>query len=103
MLTIKQFEQYVEGLPRASHDMEHITNFGRIVAKGFVLVAATIDRCSHRITQNIVGALGGETVDTDALRAQRAKAREAEALELRKQLAALEAEAAADEGEHPAA
>lgn len=91
MLTIEQFETYVEELPRASHDMEHITNFGRIVAKGFVLVAATIDRCSQRSAEQLVEALGGET-SHERVRSQRAKAREAKAAKLREQLAALDAE-----------
>ena len=97
MLTIEQFETYVEELPRASHDMEHITNFGRIVAKGFVLVAATIDRCSQRSAQQLVEALGGET-SNDRLRSQRAKAREAKRAKLREQLAELEDDAELDEG-----
>ena len=91
MLTIEQFETYVEELPRASHDMEHITNFGRIVAKGFVLVAATIDSCSQRSAEQLVEVLGGET-SGDRVRSQRAKARANQAAKLREQLAALESD-----------
>ena len=31
-MRITEYQQFVERLPRAAHDMEHISNFGRIVA-----------------------------------------------------------------------
>lgn len=96
MLTSQQFDQFIEDLPRASHDMEHITNFGRIVAKGFVLIAETIDRCNSRMTERIVATLGGET-NHEVIRTQRSKARAAKAARLEAELASLEAEAAAEE------
>ena len=99
MLTITQYEKYVDSLPRAAHDMEHITNFGKVVARGFVLLASTIERGNQRLTRNVVEALGGRAVDTDAARAKRAAERSAKERQLREQLAAIENEAHADEAD----
>jgi hypothetical protein len=97
MLTITQYEQYVDGLPRAAHDMEHITNFGKIVARGFMLLASSIERSHQRTSRTIAEALGGNpTVDTEAARAKRAAERQAKERALREQLAALESEDAVD-------
>lgn len=97
MMTIAQYQQYVDKLPRAAHDMEHISNFGRIVARGFMLLASTIERSNQRLTRSVVEALGGQVVDTDAARAKRAAERAAKERALREQLAALEADAVADD------
>jgi hypothetical protein len=99
MLTIKHYQQYVDDLPRASHDMEHITNFGKIVSRGFVLLASTIERSHQRTAQRLVEVLGGDAVDPEAARARRAAERKAKRRELLEQLDELEAEAEVDDAD----
>lgn len=82
-MNIHEYENYIENLPRASHEMEHITNFGRLIGKGFVLIASTIERVF-------------DGVDPEAARARRTEQRKAEAKRLREQAAALDAEIQAE-------
>lgn len=102
-MTTKHYEQYVDGLPKASHTMEHITNFGKIVSRGFVLLATTFDRSNQRLVDSLVDALGGDAASAEAIRARRAAERKAKEQALRDQLAALEAESDREATEDTAA
>jgi hypothetical protein len=92
MLTIEQFEQYVARLPKAAHNMEHITNFGRIVAKGFVLIASEIQRGNQRLIHTLAGGSSRDFVDPEALAARAAAERKAKRERLERELAELGAE-----------
>ena len=96
MITITQYEKYVDELPRAAHDMEHISNFGKIVARGFVLLASTLERGNQRLTRDLTSALAGRPVESDGARAKRAAERAAKEAKLRAELDALENEAQVD-------
>lgn len=49
-MTIEEYQQHVASLPKASHNMEHITNFGQIVSGGFILLASTLERAIEQIS-----------------------------------------------------
>lgn len=89
-MTIEQYQQYVANMPKAAHNMEHVSNFGNIVAKGFELVAATIERSMRGTTRDLIHAFGGEHVDVEALHAKQAAAREARKQKLLNELEELE-------------
>ena len=95
-----QYEKYVDTLPRAAHDMEHISNFGKIVARGFMLLSSTIERGHQRIARSIAEGFGAQPID-EAARAKRAAERVAKERALREQLAALENEAELDGDKEP--
>ena len=95
MQTASEYQTYVDSLPKASHTMEHITNFGKIVARGFILLAGTIER-SHA---ELVAAIQSGPVDPEQARARRAAQRKAQKQVLREQLADLEAEDEAEDME----
>lgn len=82
MITIEEYENYAANLPRASHEMEHISIFGGLIAKGFVLIASTIERSQHLAAN----------ADPLAARARRIAQRKRRAQELRDEAAALEQE-----------
>lgn len=75
-MTIEEYRAYVDRLPKAAHEMEHITNLGKIIATGFLLLASEIRR-------------GNDPVDQEALVARREAEREAKRERLRRELAEL--------------
>lgn len=75
-MTVEEYQAYVNRLPKAAHEMEHITNLGKIIANGFLLLASEIRR-------------GHEPVDHEALAAKREAEREAKRERLRRELAEL--------------
>jgi len=75
-MSIEEYRAYVDRLPKAAHEMEHITTLGKIIANGFVLIASEIRR-SH------------DPVDQQALAAKREAELEAKRKRLRQELADL--------------
>jgi hypothetical protein len=43
-MTVEEYRTYVDKLPKAAHEMEHVTNLGKIIARGFELLASEIRR-----------------------------------------------------------
>src|SRR5690606_4363654 len=76
IMTIEEYRAFVDRLPKAAHEMEHITNLGKIIAGGFILIASEIRR-SH------------DPVDQQAIAAKLAAEREAKRERLRRELADL--------------
>ena len=71
-MTIEEYRAFVDRLPKAAHEMEHVTNLGKIIARGFELLASEIRR-SH------------EPVDHEAINAKRDAARKAKRDQLRRE------------------
>ncbi len=78
-MTIEEYRAYVDRLPKAAHEMEHVTNLGKIIARGFELLASEIRR-------------GQEPVDPEAIAAKRDAERKAKRERLRRELAELDDE-----------
>ena len=80
-MTIEEYRQFVDKLPKAAHEMEHVTNLGKIIARGFELLASEIRRSR-------------DPVDLAEVSRQREVERQAKRERLRRELAELDDTAA---------